>query len=59
MRAEPFFFSTHLLEDVEALCDRMGVLHGGTLRFIGTPRACCQRYQAANLEAAFLRCIAD
>ncbi len=51
------FFSTHLLEDVEALCDRMGVLHGGGLRFIGTPEECCRRYQTPELEAAFLRCI--
>ncbi len=51
------FFSTHLLGDVEALCDRMGVLHEGRLSFVGTPQECCRRYQASNLEAAFLKSI--
>ena len=52
------FFSTHLLADVEALCDRMAILHRGRLQVIGTPTACRERYQAPDLEAAFLACIA-
>ena len=51
------FFSTHLLGDVEALCDRMGVLHEGRLCFVGTPQECCRQYKASNLEAAFLKSI--
>lgn len=53
------FFSTHLLADVEALCDRMGILHGGTLRFAGTPQECCRTYRASTLEQAFMKCIED
>jgi ABC-2 type transport system ATP-binding protein len=53
------FFSTHLLPDVEDLCDRMAVLHDGRVRFLGTPAACCQRYGAYSLEQAFLECIAS
>ena len=30
------FFSTHILSDAEALCDRVAVLHQGRLRGIGT-----------------------
>ena len=30
------FFSTHILSDAEALCDRVAVLHEGELRGIGT-----------------------
>jgi ABC-2 type transport system ATP-binding protein len=30
------FFSTHILSDAEDLCDRVAVLHQGTLRAIGT-----------------------
>ncbi len=52
------FFSTHLLADVEALCDRMAILHRGRLQFIGSPAACRERYAAPDLEAAFLACIA-
>ncbi len=29
------FFSTHILPDVEALCDRVGVIHQGRLRDVG------------------------
>lgn len=51
------FFSTHLLADVEALCDRMAILHGGQLRFVGTPAACCATFTAVDLEQAYLKCI--
>ena len=51
------FFSTHMLADVEALCDRIAILHGGVLRFIGSPQECCARFKAANLEQAYLACI--
>ncbi len=51
------FFSTHLLADVETLCDRMAILHEGKLKFIGTPNECCQMFAADDLEQAYLRCI--
>ena len=51
------FFSTHLLADVEALCDRMAILHEGRLPFIGTPSECCTTFAAPNLEQAYLNCI--
>lgn len=53
------FFSTHMLSDVDELCDRMGVLHGGKLRFVGTPSECRQRYGTSSLEHAYLSCISD
>ena len=51
------FFSTHMLTDVETLCDRIAVLHDGRLRFVGTPAQCCKQYSADNLEQAYLNCI--
>lgn len=51
------FFSTHLLADVEALCDQMAILHEGRLLFMGTPEACCSRFATTHLEEAYLRCI--
>ncbi|MDM8558283.1 ABC transporter ATP-binding protein [Candidatus Parabeggiatoa sp. HSG14] len=51
------FFSTHLLADVDALCDRMAILHAGRLQFIGTPAECCTTFAAENLEMAYLNCI--
>lgn len=57
-RGRTVFFSTHLLADVEDLCDRLAVLHEGRVRFHGTPQECCRRYDAFSLEQAFLHCIA-
>ncbi len=34
-RGKTIFFSTHILPDVEALCDRVGVIIGGKLRDVG------------------------
>lgn len=51
------FFSTHLLADVEALCDRIAVLDGGRIVFVGTPAALLDQQGANNLEDAFLSCI--
>ncbi|ALG69435.2 ABC transporter ATP-binding protein [Beggiatoa leptomitoformis] len=51
------FFSTHLLVDVENLCDRMAILHAGQLRFIGTPAECCARFNSTDIEQAYLNAI--
>ena len=53
------FFSTHLLFDVEELCDRVGVLHAGRLRFVGSPRSFRERHDQPDLEQAYLDCIAE
>jgi len=52
------FFSTHLLADVESICDRIVVLHNGKVCFNGSPSQCCEEFQADNLEDAYLKCIA-
>lgn len=51
------FLSTHVLNDIERLCDRVGVLHEGELRFLGTPGECMDCYGVGDLETAFLKCI--
>ena len=51
------FYSTHLLDDVQALCDRVIILHGGTVRFAGNVSDCCAAYRADSLEEAYLACI--
>jgi len=50
------FCSTHLLEDVRVLCDRMAILHEGEIRFIGSPAECCDTFQTDDLEQAYLAC---
>ncbi len=51
------FFSTHLLSDVEAICDRVAILHEGTIRFVGTPAECCENYGTDTFEDAYLECV--
>ena len=51
------FLSTHLLADAGGLCDRMGVLHGGAIRFVGSPARLRERFPAATLEESWLACI--
>lgn len=53
-RGATLFFSTHLLADVEALCDRIAVLDGGRVVFAGTPAALLAREGVETLEDAFL-----
>jgi ABC-2 type transport system ATP-binding protein len=51
------FFTSHVLADVEELCDAIAVLDGGTIRFHGTPGQLCEQTGEAHLERAFLQCI--
>ncbi len=48
------FFSSHILADIEEICDRIGVLHGGRIIFDGTPKNFVTQYAAPSLERAFL-----
>lgn len=56
-KGRTLFYSTHLLEDVQAICDRVIILHGGEIRFSGTVTECCDAYAAASLEEAYLACV--
>ena len=51
------FFTSHVLADVEELCDVIAVLDRGKICFRGTPGELCARTGEAHLERAFLRCI--
>ena len=51
------FFSSHILSDIDEICDRIGVIHDGHLFFIGTPAEFKANYTEASLEKAFLRSI--
>jgi sodium transport system ATP-binding protein len=47
-------FSSHVLEEVQALCDRVVIVAGGLVVAEGTPPELCERAGAANLEDAFV-----
>ena len=53
------FFSSHILTDIDEICDRITVLDKGEIRFTGTPEALRKQHKNASLEEAFLASIAD
>ncbi len=53
------FFSSHALSDVEELCDRLAIVHGGRLRFTGAPHELTSKYACTTVEEAFLACIEE
>lgn len=52
------FFSSHILADMDEICDRIAVLHDATIPFTGTPQAFKEQYAETALEPAFLKAIA-
>lgn len=51
------FFSSHILSDLDEICDRIGVIHDGRLFFIGTPAEFKKQHGSEMLERAFLNSI--
>jgi ABC-2 type transport system ATP-binding protein len=48
------FLSSHILVDLEEICDRVAIIHQGKLIYLGTPADLIARHGGANLERAFL-----
>ena len=49
------FFSTHVLEVAEKLCDRVGIINNGKLVFVGTFEQLKERFkEEGTLEELFL-----
>lgn len=46
-------FTTHALQDLETLCDRMMVIDHGRLIFVGTPSEFLRKHNTEDLELAF------
>lgn len=53
------FFSSHILSDIDEICDRIAILHEGQLRYTGTPREFKEKFPAESLEVSFLQAIAQ
>jgi len=51
------FFSSHILADIEEICDRIAVMHDGRLIFVGTPQGLIAKAGRTNLERSFLAAI--
>lgn len=50
-------FSSHVMSEVEKLCDRVGIIHQGRLLAEGTVAELLARYQSADFEDAFVRAV--
>lgn len=51
------FLSSHILADMDEICDQVSVLHDGEIRFVGEPGALKEMTSCENLERAFLHFI--
>jgi sodium transport system ATP-binding protein len=58
-RGKAVLFSTHQMEEVDLLADRVGVLRRGELVAEGTPAELLTRTGAPSLTRAFLMLVAD
>lgn len=52
------FFSSHILADIDEICDDIGILHNKKIIFQGTPENFKLMNHESNLEKAFLASIA-
>ena len=53
------FFSTHVLEIAEKLCDKIAIIHEGRIVFYGTLDALKKKYDKKDLEKLFMEVIGD
>lgn len=51
------FFSSHILSDIDEICDRIGIIHDSKLVYLGTAAAFKPTFKEETLERAFLRAI--
>ncbi len=51
--------SSHNMLEVEYLCDRVAFINDGFIVNIGTPRELLEKYEADNLEDAFLKAVSN
>jgi ABC-2 type transport system ATP-binding protein len=53
------FFTSHILADIEEICDRISILHNGTLHYEGDVKRLVKLKKTTNLEQAFLSVIGE
>ncbi len=52
-------FSTHIMSEVERLCDRIAILHAGRIRAVGTADELREEFSEQYLEKVFLRAVSE
>ncbi len=53
------FFSSHILSDIDEICDRIGIIHNQKLVYLGTASEFKPTFRESTLERAFLRAIGE
>lgn len=56
-KGKTIFFSSHILSDLDEICDRIAVLHDTRIRYVGTPAQFRANHGGGALEQAFLASI--
>ena len=54
-RGKTVIYSTHIMSEVEKLCDRVGIIHGGRLLTEGTLDELRERHRERDLEEIFVK----
>jgi ABC-2 type transport system ATP-binding protein len=53
------FLTTHLMDEADALCDRIGIMHKSKLVALGSPKELKEKTGATSLDEAFIRLTGD
>lgn len=53
------FFSSHILSDIDEICDRIGIIHDRSLVYLGTAAEFKPTFGESSLERAFLKAIGE
>ncbi len=58
-KGKTIFFTTHILADIEEICDNMAIINNGSIIYQGSPNGILQKYNTKNLESAFLSIVGE
>ena len=58
-QGKTLFFSSHILSDIDEICDRIGIIHDSKLVYLGTASEFKPTFKEQTLERAFLRAIGE
>ncbi|MDP1580470.1 MAG: ATP-binding cassette domain-containing protein [Candidatus Didemnitutus sp.] len=56
-RGKTVIYSTHVMSEVEKLCDTIGIIHNGALQAEGTLEQLQQRYGERDMEEVFVKAV--
>lgn len=58
-QGKTLFFSSHILSDIDEICDRIGIIHNRELVYLGTAKEFKPTFGEQSLERAFLKAIGE